>query len=225
MTILLVVSVATVGVSQTAFAKTKKGVAQYTVTKVDKTKKYSSGITAKVYYKKVNLKGSSKAIKKVNRAYNSDCNKFLNSKTAKALYKYAKTGSTMYGPDEYEYSAKSKVKYNKKNIVSTSVTTFWFAGGVANTMKYGLTYNVKTGKKLTLKNVCKYSTKQLKDVINKKLKKKYGSGLFDDYKKYFKNVNKLPFYITNNKKCVIFFEPYSVRAGGSYSYITITSKY
>lgn len=227
MTILMIVSVATVGVSQTAFAKTKKGVTEYKVTKVDKTKTYKNGMTAEVFYKKVNLKGSSKAIKKINKVYNKDCNKFLNGKSAKNLYKYAKTASkpSSGDPNKYSYTAKSKVKYNKNNIISTSVSTYWFAGFVVNTMKYGFTYNVKTGKKLTLKNVCKYSKKQLKNVINKKLKKKYGGSLYHDYQKYLKNVYKLPFYITDKNKCVIFFEPYSVKSGGSYTYVTVNSKY
>lgn len=97
-------------------------------------------------------------------------------------------------------------------------------GGVPNTTLYGFTYNVKTSKKLTLKNVTNYSEKKLKSEIIKKLQKKYGNRLFKNYKKYVKNVYKLPFYITNNK-CVIAFKPYTVTSSGTYSSVTVKSKY
>lgn len=119
---------------------------------------------------------------------------------------------------------KSKVKYNKNNIISVSVSSYDSMGGVPNTTLYGFTYNVKTSKKLTLKNVTNYSEKKLKSEIIKKLQKKYGNRLFKNYKKYVKNVYKLPFYITNNK-CVIAFKPYTVTSSGTYSSVTVKSKY
>lgn len=227
MTILMIVSVATVGVSQTAFAKTKKGVTKYKVTKVDKTKTYKNGMTAEVFYKKVNLKGSSKAIKKINKVYNKDCNKFLNGESAKQIYGYAENPNISienYAKHLY-YRAKSKITYNKNNIVSTSVSTRWFGGDPIRTEKYGFTYNVKTGKKLTLKNVCKYSKKQLKNVINKKLKKKYKNRLTVNYKNYIKNPYKLSFYLKNKNKCVITFEPGTISHGYKFQQITVNSKY
>lgn len=118
----------------------------------------------------------------------------------------------------------SKVKYNKNNIISVSVSSYDSMGGVPNTTLYGFTYNVKTSKKLTLKNVTNYSKKKLKSEIIKKLQKKYGNRLFKNYKKYVKNVYKLPFYITNNK-CVIAFKPYTVTSSGTYSSVTVKSKY
>lgn len=118
----------------------------------------------------------------------------------------------------------SKVKYNKNNIISVSVSSYDSMGGVPNTTLYGFTYNVKTSKKFTLKNVTNYSEKKLKSEIIKKLQKKYGNRLFKNYKKYVKNVYKLPFYITNNK-CVIAFKPYTITSGGTYSSVTVKGKY
>lgn len=227
MTILMIVSVATVSFSQSAFAKTNKGVTKYNITNVNKSKKFSNDITYIKYYKKVVLKGSSKSIKKINKVLNADCNKYMNKKTVEQEYK--SIGSLNKLPSgmvsTYRASHTSKMKYNKNNIISISVSSYDSMGGVSNTTLYGFTYNVKTGKKLTIKNVTNYSEKKLKNEIIKKLQKKYGNRLFKDYKKYVKNVYKLPFYITNNNKCVIAFKPYTVTSGGTYSSVTVKGKY
>ena len=227
MTILMIVSVATVSFSQTALAKTNKGVTKYKITKVDKSKKFSNDITYIKYYKKVVLKGSSKSIKKINKVLNADCNKYMNKKTVDQEYKSIgslnKLPSGMVSTLKATHTA--KMKYNKNKIISISVSSYDSMGGVPNTTLYGFTYNVKSGKKLTLKNVTNYSKKKLRNEIIKKLQKKYGNSLFDDYKKYVKNVYKLPCYIKSGNKCVITFKPYTVTSGGTYSSVTIKSKY
>lgn len=182
MTILMIVSVVTVNFSQSAFAKTNKGVAKYNITNVNKSKKFSNDITYIKYYKKVVLKGSSKSIKKINKVLNADCNKYMNKKTVDQEYK--SIGSLNKLPSgmvsTFRATHTSKVKYNKNNIISVSVSSYDSMGGVPNTTLYGFTYNVKTSKKLTLKNVTNYSEKKLKSEIIKKLQKKYGKSLFDD---------------------------------------------
>lgn len=226
MTILMIVSVITVNFSQSAFAKTNKGVAKYNITNVNKSKKFSNDITYIKYYKKVVLKGSSKSIKKINKVLNADCNKYMNKKTVDQEYKSISSLNKLPSGTVSTFRAThtSKVKYNKNNIISVSVSSYDSMGGVPNTTLYGFTYNVKTSKKLTLKNVTNYSEKKLKSEIIKKLQKKYGNRLFKNYKKYVKNVYKLPFYITNNK-CVIAFKPYTVTSSGTYSSVTVKSKY
>ena len=164
MTILMIVSVVTVNFSQSAFAKTNKGVAKYNITNVNKSKKFSNDITYIRYYKKVVLKGSSKSIKKINKVLNADCNKYMNKKTVDQEYK--SIGSLNKLPSgmvsTFRATHTSKVKYNKNNIISVSVSSYDSMGGVPNTTLYGFTYNVKTSKKLTLKNVTNYSEKKLK---------------------------------------------------------------
>ena len=192
MTILMIVSVITVNFSQRAFAKTNKGVAKYNITNVNKSKKFSNDITYIKYYKKVVLKGSSKSIKKINKVLNADCNKYMNKKTVDQEYKSISSLNKLPSGTVSTFRAThtSKVKYNKNNIISVSVSSYDSMGGVPNTTLYGFTYNVKTSKKLTLKNVTNYSKKKLKSEIIKKLQKKYGNRLFKNYKKYVKNVYK-----------------------------------
>ena len=192
MTILMIVSVITVNFSQRAFAKTNKGVAKYNITNVNKSKKFSNDITYIKYYKKVVLKGSSKSIKKINKVLNADCNKYMNKKTVDQKYKSISSLNKLPSGTVSTFRAThtSKVKYNKNNIISVSVSSYDSMGGVPNTTLYGFTYNVKTSKKLTLKNVTNYSKKKLKSEIIKKLQKKYGNRLFKNYKKYVKNVYK-----------------------------------
>lgn len=208
--------------SASAKSKTKK--AKYSIVKIDKTKKFDSGVTAKVYYNKVQLKGKSKAIKKINNAIEKDYKHF--AKGIGNLYDYAEHS---FMDATFFWTAKSKVTYNKNNIISIRITTDWFAGGVGNTNRYGLTFNTKTGKKLGIKSVCNYSTKNLRKTVQSKLKKKYGSELWEDhisnYKEKTKNISKYKFYLNPGKKCVVCFEPYSVGYGGWYRYVQIKSKY
>ena len=151
----------------------------------------------------------------------------MNKKTVEQ--KYQSIGSLNKLPSgmvsTYSSISYFKDEIQKNNIISISVSSYDSMGGVPNTTLYGFTYNVKTGKKLTIKNVTNYSEKKLKNEIIKKLQKKYGNRLFKDYKKYVKNVYKLPFYITNNNKCVIAFKPYTVTSGGTYSSVTVKGKY
>ncbi|MDD6644827.1 MAG: DUF4163 domain-containing protein [Oscillospiraceae bacterium] len=210
------------GLSASAKSKTKK--AKYSIVKIDKSKKFDSGVTAEVYYNKVQLKGKSKAIKKINKAIEKDYKSF--SKKINDIYNYAECTNM---EATYYLTAKSKVTYNKNNIISIRITTYWFAGGVSNTDRYGLTFNTKTGKKLGIKSVCNYSTKNLRKTVQNKLKKKYGNELWEDhisnYKEETKNVSKYKFYLNPGKKCVVCFIPYSVGYGGWYRCVTITSKY
>lgn len=208
--------------SVSAKSKTKK--AKYSIVKIDKTKKFDSGVTAEVYYNKVHLKGKSKAIKKINNAIEKDYKLF--AKNIGNLYDYAEHSvmdATFY------WKAKSKVTYNKNNIISIRVKKFWFAGGVGNSDCYGLTFNLKTGKKLGVKSVCNYSENKLRETVESKLKKKYGSSLWEDnvsnYKDVTKYVNKYKYFLKPGKKCVVCFEPYSVGYGGWYRSVTINSKY
>lgn len=208
--------------SVSAKSKTKK--AKYSIVKIDKTKKFDSGVTAEVYYNKVQLEGKSKAIKKINKAIEKDYKSF--SKKINDIYNYAQYTDI---DATYYLTAKSKVTYNKNNIISIRITTYWFAGGVSNTDRYGLTFNTKTGKKLGIKSVCNYSTKNLRKTVQSKLKKKYGSDLWENhisnYKEVTKDVNKYNYFLKPGKKCVVCFGPYSVAYGGWYRSVTINSKY
>lgn len=204
--------------------------AKFSYKKVNESKTYHGKMTMKanVYYKKVVLKGKSNAVKKINKAIAKDCNRFLKSSTAEKIKEYASESAQNplnYDLDSYDYYANSKVTYNKNGIISIRVTTFWFAGGVVNTDRYGLTYSLKTGKRLYLTNVCKGSSSTIKKTLCNKIKKDPDSDsmVWETINNY--KVKKLNFYLKPGKKAVVCFGPYEINYGGWYRTFTIPSKY
>lgn len=205
--------------------------AKYSYQKVDKSRTYDNGrIKAKLYYKKAVLKGNSKVIKKINSAINKDCTKFLKSETAKMLFEYAQAAedNDYYADDnnvEFFYYANSKVTYNGKGVISVKITTKWFAGGVGNIDVYGLTYSLKTGKRLRLTDVCNGSASQIKDrVVDKIWEDSDASYAYWDTIYNYK-VKKMDFYLKPNNKAMVCFGPYEINSGGSYRQYKIKSKY
>lgn len=201
--------------------------ARYTTNKVNKSKTYGSGrIKATVYYQKVKLKGNSNAIKQINKAIQKDCNDFLKSENVKSLYSYAKQRSQSSGSEEYFNYAKQKVSYNRNGVISIKVSTYWYAGGVYNTDVYGLNYSLKTGKRLTLNNVCKGSSNKIKESVIKAIKKEAGSNSsnyqWNAINSY--STNEFRFYLTKGKAKVCF-EPYEISFGGWSREYSIKSKY
>ena len=204
--------------------------AKFNYKKIDKSKSFDSGrVKGVVYYKKVVLKGNSKAIKKINKAIKKDCNKFLNSASAKSLISYAKeaVNNDYYKNDKikYYYYAIPKVSYNKKGIISIRVKTFWFAGGVSNTSVYGLNYSLKTGKKLNLTNVCEGTPKQIKQTVLNKIGQDNEAASMDWALLNSYKVKKMAFFLKPEKKAVVCFQPYEISYGGWYRTFTIKSKY
>lgn len=203
--------------------------AKYTYKKVSAAKTYSGAVNCKanVYFKKPVLSGKGKAIKKINQAIEKECQDFLQSESVKSLYESAQSyaNEPFYGNDDMEmhYYATCKVTYNRKNVISIRIKTNWFAGGVSNTDVYGMTFSLKTGKKLTLKDVCKGSSSSIKKSIRSAIRKKDSE--VDPYVINSYSVKKIDFYLKKNKKAVVCFGPYEISYGGWYRTYTIKSKY
>lgn len=190
--------------------------AQYTKQTVDRSTKYKK-TKAEVYYQLVQLKGDSSSIQKINNAIKKDCNKFLDSSNTKSLKGYAKISKEK---ETYCWKAKASVKYNKKGIISILVDTYWWAGGVSNTNRYGLNYSLKTGKKIYIHQACKKSKKATKKKIFKALKKKGYTKFLSKYAKKKlkkKKVKKYNFYIRKNGKIITTFGPYEIEQGGHFA--------
>lgn len=153
----------------------------------------------------------------------------MNSQNVEQLYEYAAAGFPSWvNEDSFKYNcyADCKVTYNKNHIISIRIRTFWYAGGVSNPDEYGLTYNLKTGKKLYLTNVCNGNSQEIKTTVLKALKKKYGQSM-PVYKANFQKLKakNMSFHLKPNRKAVVSFGPYELGQGGSFVNVTIHSKY
>lgn len=194
--------------------------AKYKYEVVSKTKTYSTGMTAKNYYKKVVLSGNSKAIKKINKAISKDCKKFLSSGSSKSIHEYARLAPSDF-TDTYSYKATSKVTYNKKGIISIRVNTFWFAGGVVNTDYYGLNYSLKTGKKISLSKVRTMSGRKFRKALKNKIIKSDQNLNISDINARIKN----PDFYLKSGKIVVCFGPYELGYGGWARRFNMPGKY
>lgn len=160
-----------------------------------------------VSYEYPQFSGKSKAIKKVNADIRKQCKAFMNSSDAKLLKKSVKTAikknEFTHFDDYYYYEAECEITYKKKNIVSILISSRWNVGGPY--IDYGwanLTYNTKTGKRLTYKNVISGNAK--KKVV--KACKKY----FKDYWNYdgiiasIRKKKNYEFYLKDGKAYICF---------------------
>ena len=196
--------------------------AKTTTKKVTAVNKKYGKIKVESYYEKVVLKGNSKAVKKINKAIQKDCKTFL--KNSDSLVKYAKADKkTKKYADTYLNTAGSRVSYNDKGIISIVMTVNWYAGGVGNVDAYGMTFDLKTGKKITLDKVCADKTSKVASTLKKQILKE-DSGL--DVKNITKNkVKDMSFYLEPGKKAEVCFGPYELGWGGWVRIYTIKSKY
>ena len=187
--------------------------AKYTKQTIDQSVKYGNA-KGEVYYQRIQLKGESKAFQKINKDIQKDCDKFLNSRLAKDIKEFTKN----YPKEKntYHWRAKSSVTYNQKSIISIMVQTEWWEGGVSNTDRYGLSYSLKTRKKLRVDEVCnKPIMKVLYNSIKNRVKKQQEDELaLKEIKK--KKVEKLNYYINNDGDVIVTFGPYEIGAGGWY---------
>lgn len=188
---------------------------KYTKQTIDISEKYGK-TKAEVYYQTIRLDGDSPIIKRINKAIQKDCNNFLYSSYTKNLKGYAESSKEK---ETYYWTAKSSVKYNKKGIVSIVIDTYWWAGGVSNTDRYGLNYSLKTGKRIYLHQACKKSKKATKKKAYKILKKKGFTKFFANSTKKSikkKKIKKYNYYIRKNGKIIVTFGPYEIDQGGHF---------
>ena len=215
-------------VAQTSPMESNAKKAKYTI-KTEKVQyKDSNGkVRGVVSYKYPQFSGSSAKIKAINKAIKKKCNAFMKSSTAKSLKDYAQTSIKSNGfydeNEQYFYKTKCKVTYNKNNIFSAAMTWSWYAGGVYNTGTTGLNYNLKTGKKLTYKNVISGNAKSKVLKSAKNFLKDYTLDSTNAYNK-IKNKSSYNFYF-KPKKVYICFESYELDLGTSAQQFPVAGKY
>lgn len=117
------------------------------------------------------LKGNSPAVAKINKSLRKKYKKSWRDRdkvfsTAEGMVRQG------YGYAYPFYSTDTcKVTYNKGGIVCFKYHREWYAGGTGNVYNYGYSYDLHTGKLLTLKDVISGSASRIKEKIWQKYKK------------------------------------------------------
>lgn len=169
------------------------------------------------------FKGTSDSIKKVNSLIKKESSKFIKSETAKTLKDYTlsaiKNDQFYDETEQYYWITTCKISYNKNNIISIHMHEKWYAGGVGNEQEYGLNYNLKTGKKLTVNHVI---SGKAKEKILEAAKIYCGS----DTNAYniIKNTKNYEFYLKEGK-VYICFGTYVLERGNAHDVFSVTGKY
>lgn len=183
---------------------------QYIMKKDQKVYKDNEGrVRGITYFQYPQLKGSSSAIKKINKELKSESNKFFKTESSKAWKKYMlealKENSFFDEKTKLYWTSSCKVTYNKNNIISMKITEDWWAGGaLVQQFYHGFTFNTKTGKRLNVGDVIEGNAKEK---ILKAAKKM--SANYDEYRKELvlekvKATKKYKFYITSGKVIICY---------------------
>ena len=136
-------------------------------------------IKGKYTYTMPALQGTSKVVKKINKALKAGYTE--SQKDKEKLWNYVKDNSkddAMNRDVVYELTSTCKVRYNQKGYISFSYDHYWFAGGVSNIWTDGMTFDLKTGKKLSVSDVVSGSNTKIRKKILAKYETKTEMSLY-----------------------------------------------
>lgn len=117
----------------------------------DSPKQEDGQIILQHCFHQIILQGATPQISNINASLEQDRQNWmalLRDETVKQVYTYP-----TYEPNSRYWTATSEVTTNDGKILSLRVKTDWFGGGVRNINYYGKTYDLKTGKELTLADI------------------------------------------------------------------------
>lgn len=200
---------------------------RYTYKTYDKSQTYkgkSCTIRDVEKYRRVIIKGKSKAVKKINQVLKETCDGVLKAMPAG---EWAKEDADYRKYDEtYNNVYTSKVMYNEKGIISIRIDYKWYQGGLGYRGCNCFTFDLSTGKQLKLTDVCKGSNRSLTKKIKDKLVKKYTRDEFYGSDLDSISAKKCDFYLKKGGKVVVTFDQGEISwAGGGPYDIMLKSKY
>ena len=183
-------------------------------------------INGKYTYTMPALQGTSKVVKKINKALKAGYTE--SQKDKEKLWNYVKDNSkddAMNRDVVYELTSTCKVRYNQKGYISFSYDHYWFAGGVSNIWTDGMTFDLKTGKKLSVSDVVSGSNTKIRKKILAKYEKKNGElgTLGQDEILKDTKMKDFQFYLNKDGNVVVCFGPYQPGGGNGESTITLRS--
>ena len=177
-------------------------------------------IKGKYTYTMPALQGTSKVVKKINKALKAGY-----TESQKDKEKDNSKDDAMNRDVVYELTSTCKVRYNQKGYISFSYDHYWFAGGVSNIWTDGMTFDLKTGKKLSVSDVVSGSNTKIRKKILAKYEKKNGElgTLGQDEILKDTKMKDFQFYLNKDGNVVVCFGPYQPGGGNGESTITLKS--
>lgn len=224
-----------VGMMVTTVQPSDAATAKFQVKKVSYSKEYKLD-DGTVYFsmkgKFPTIKDESEVAGKINQALEKEKNRLVHQydknlsdfqEEYKSMLAYAKENATdeTYVPNPYGDEIQCKVTANNEKYFSVLLSGYIYEGG-AHGIPYRscLTFDSKTGKKLTAANVFGLSKKQLNNKVHKLYlakfdKKNPDDGFYPVTRKEFKEDIKTMdfntyFYVKNNGKAVFYADPYAL---------------
>ena len=178
-----------------------------------------------VFFEYPQFKGSSSAIQKINKLLRQKSQKFLKSDNAVNIKEYTELSIAdnrfhdYADPEQYYWKTLCSISYNKNDIVSIQMSEQWYAGGVYNQNDYGLNYNIKTAKKLTINDVISGNAKEK---LLKAAKKYCGSD--NAAYKIIQKTKKYKFFLTDGLVNICY-GSYELEHGTSWDMFSVKGKY
>ncbi len=225
---LVILAILMLGTRPAAFAASATK-AEYTMKKDKVTVKDNNGkIRGVIFFQYPVIKGNTNAAKKINEVLKKDSKSFMQDENAKMLKESAETAisnNLFYSEEEqYYYKTECKVTYNDNSIISLHMINGWYAGGVYNQTDYGYTFDLKSGKKLELKEVAPGAPVTIKKNILAAAQKyltsdnDFDKGAYD----YIKSckLKDYKFYLSKSK-IYICFESYELGRGTGWDIFSI----
>lgn len=206
-----------------AEAKSKTKVSYKKVTETRTWKADDGTVVVKATYKGIKIKGSSSAVKKMNKVLEKEKKQFFEDAAKEKEYAESEyKNQTYYNPFYVtEFKISSKVTFNKKGIVSIREAYDSYYSGAAHGYyyTYGHTFKISSGKELKFNQVVSGSNKTDKKKLVtafKKMYKKEPGRYFEDAIDTVRNSNvkKQSFYLSG-KYAVACYPPYTLASFAS----------
>lgn len=164
----------------------------------------NEGVILEYGYGQVVLQGSSNAQKEINRVIKADCMRHLQRLSSDDLEYYLEDS---WATVEFPYcdTAGAMVSHNANSIFSVKMGADWYMGGVYDSWSYGMTFDLNTGRKLTLEDFFDSATgalPYLKTVVfNEFVKKELGDwdDLWEDISETMESLDEVDFYIQDGE--------------------------
>ncbi len=193
---------------------------EYEIQKKDHSYRDGDGkVLIEAYYDLVVLQGEGQAIQTINASIEKDYQTYVS--TTEEAIEGAKNDPYLKPGGGYHTTSDAVVTHNDDGVISIYFSTSWMMGGVHNFNNYAMTFDLNTGKKLTLPDLFPDIDKESLSSSVKKQVKAYLSAnsdrnwwdnaeeIVDDY-----SIDKMAFCL-NKGKITVFFDTYELAPGAS----------